>query len=148
MARLTRFFAEWDDLEAAHPFGVVRFAPLFMEHGVPQALALDVDECLFLDLMTPRHMEIRRIKVEERVSQRVFWVYVDLGARAISFQENPMAPLRWSVVLDGDCPWELVRLVFQRHRMQARWGGLFAEKCSARFALPENSRRDARHRAV
>ena len=138
-SRLGRFFAEWDALEAAHPFGVTSFAPLFMRHGVPQALAFDMDECLFMDLMTPRRLEVRRIKVEDRVSQRVFWAYVDLGARCVSFQENPMAPLRWSSSLDGDHPCEVVRLVFQHHRMQARRLG-FPGRCASYFVVPSGRR--------
>jgi hypothetical protein len=123
MARLTRFFAAWDALEAMHPFGVASFARMFIGHGVPSILAFDVDEYLFLDLMTPRQMAIRRIKVEARISQCVFWVYVDLNTRVVSFQSNPQAPLTWSVSIDGDEPSELVRLIIWHHRTLERGRG-------------------------
>ena len=127
MDYLPRFFTAWDNLESMHPFGVVNFAPLFMEYGVAQALALDVDEYLFLDLITPRLRGVRRIKVEARISQRVFWVYVDLDARVVSFQVDPMAPLTWSNSVD-EKPCSLVSLIFHYHMTQERRSG-FSGRC-------------------
>ena len=125
---IQRFFDAWDDLEAAHPFGVMAFAPLFMEFGVTQALAFDVDECLFLDLMSPRLHAVRRIKVEARVSQAVFWVYVDMDAQLVSFQSSPLAPFAWSTPIDPSLPAELVRIIFHYHRSSER-GRVSSMRC-------------------
>jgi len=117
---LLPFFDAWDRLEAFTPFGVAAFAPLFMEHGVAPALAMDVDECLFLDLIPQRFHGVRRIKIEARVSRAVFWVYVDLNEMLVSFQSNPQAPLVWSTPLDPPSPMGLVSIFFQHHRSWER----------------------------
>ena len=117
--QLSVFFMAWDRLEAMWPFGVVRYAPLFIEYGVPSALAGDVDQFLFLDLMRPRFPGIRRVKVEARISRQVFWVYIDLNTMLVSFQRSPLAPLVCSVPISSE-PYEFVRLIFRYHLHQER----------------------------
>lgn len=115
------FFDDWDHLEATHPFGVMYCAPMFVRHGVDAVLSRDVDQHLFLDLMVPRHPSIRRLKVEGRVQREVFWVYVDLDASLVSFQESPLAPFVSSVALP-EGPDDFVRAVMAYFR-QARKRG-------------------------
>jgi len=107
---LRAFFDEWDDLESANPFGVMRFQPLFVRYGVSEVMAADVDEFLFLDLMSRRHINIRRIKVQARLTDEIFWVYLDLRTSVLSFQATPMAPMTYSVTIDADPVW-LVRFI-------------------------------------
>ena len=129
---LSSFFTAWDNLEAVWPFGVVQFAPLFIDYGIPSALAGDVDEFLFLDLMAPRFPGIRRMKVEARISREIFWVYVDMNTMLVSFQSSPLAPLVCSMSISSE-PCEFVRLIFQYHLYQERkddGGKCFDEKYS------------------
>ena len=90
---LYEFFEEWDGLESMNPFGVNNFSDLFISHGVSEMLCSDIDSNLYLDLMTPRRREIRRIKVEDRASALVFWVYVNVDWCMVSFQTTPLSPL-------------------------------------------------------
>ena len=90
--RVLDFFAAWDCLEAAHPFGVTGFVSLFSQFGVGPDDCARVDRHLFLDLMNARRPEVRRIKVEGRRSRKVFWVYIDLRTSTIGFQDGPMHP--------------------------------------------------------
>ena len=140
MEFMAQFFRDWDSLEAMHPFGVMNVATLFMQYGIPDAMAFDIDEFLFFDLMWSRISNIRRIKVEARVSRDIFWVYVDLDSNIVSFQTSPVAPLTWSVTI-RDGPNQLVRIIVHYHRSLERRRG-FSGRC-----LPNRiSRRSAAHR--
>jgi hypothetical protein len=97
--RALEFFHAWDRLEAQHPFGVTHFATLFSECGVGAADCIKVDRFLLLDLMTARRTWIRRIKVECRRTERVFWAYVDLAACTVGFQNGPMHPFVLTVLV-------------------------------------------------
>jgi len=97
--RMSAFFDAWDNLEAAHPFGVMYFRDLFTEFGVPETLAGDVDEFLFLDLMSRRMASIRRIKIQARLTDEVFWAYLDLRTSTLSFQSHPAAPFTYSTTI-------------------------------------------------
>jgi hypothetical protein len=119
MDYLRVFFNAWDDLESAHPFGVMYYRQLFMHFGVPEAMAEDVDEFLFLDLMSHRNVFIRRIKVQARITGEIFWVYLDLRSSTMSFQSTPAAPFAYSTTIIPEPVW-LVRTIStyygQHHR--------------------------------
>ena len=112
--RMSAFFDAWDDLEAAHPFGVMYFRDLFTEFGVPETLAGDVDEFLFLDLMSRRMASIRRIKIQARLTDEVFWVYLDLRTSVLSFQSHPAAPFTYTTIIALE-PLCLVRVLLSYH---------------------------------
>ncbi len=98
---LDQFFSEWDAVESMHPWGVQFFTPLFRVFNVPPGLCEEVDDRLFLDLMIQVHPNIRRIKVEGRHSQALFWVHVELRCpfAVVSFQRLPNTPMERSLVV-------------------------------------------------
>ena len=106
MFLLYDFFMEWDALEAMYPFGVIMFTPLFLDYGV------------FLDLMIPRQIDVRRIKVQSRASGHIFWVRVELSPShaIISFQSSPSAPLMCtqSVVASPSAVIETIVAMYRR----------------------------------
>ena len=119
MSNLWAFFDAWDDLEAEHPFGVMYFRELFTRFGVSETMAGDVDEFLFLDLMSRRMVSIRRIKVQARITNEVFWVYLDLRASTLSIQSTPAAPFTYSTTSVHEPDW-LVRLILTYYRQHHR----------------------------
>ena len=118
MFLLYDFFMEWDALEAMYPFGVIMFTPLFLDYGVSSGACLVVDEELFLDLMIPRQIDVRRIKVQSRASGHIFWVRVELSPShaIISFQSSPSAPLMCtqSVVASPSAVIETIVAMYRR----------------------------------
>ena len=109
------FFDAWDDLENANPFGVMYFRPLLVQHGVSEAMAGDVDEFLFMDLMTRRLNHIRRIKVQALITEEIFWVYLDLRSSTLSFQSMPSAPFTYSTTIILEPIW-LVHFIMAYYR--------------------------------
>jgi hypothetical protein len=119
METMRAFFDAWDDLEAANPFGVMYFRPLLLQHGVSEAMAGDVDEFLYMDLMTRRMVHIRRIKVQARITEELFWVYLDLRTSTLSFQSMPSAPFTYSTTIVPEPAW-LMRLIMAYYRQNRR----------------------------
>ena len=109
---IREFFSAWDDMETMHPFGVQRFTPLFREFGVPSQLCIPVDRLLYLDMMVPVYSNIRRIKMEDRRSSRILWVYVELMhfCAFVGFQTSPSDPFEYLTVINA-LPHELIALM-------------------------------------
>ena len=97
------FFRMWDALEAAHPYGVTCFTPLFSDFGVSAEACALIDAHLHLDLMTPRRLTIRRIKIGSRASGSVLWAHIDLTSTpaVVSFQATPAEPLGGAMQVDA-----------------------------------------------
>jgi len=101
---ISAFVRAWDALETMHPFGIDRFTPLFMDFGVPAELCEYVDRFLFLDMMVPRHTDVRRLKVERRQSSTVSWAYVQIlssSALAVAFQATPATPFERIMTMEA-----------------------------------------------
>ena len=114
---LYSFFNAWDRIEAMNPFGVNHFTDFFIEYHIDPALCSDIDSNLFLDLMIPRQRNVRRIKIEDRVSKRVFWVYVDIQWHQVSFQSTPLSPFVQSATIDPS-PNDLIRVILAFYHQQ------------------------------
>jgi hypothetical protein len=114
MTTLRSFFDAWQRLEATHPFGVVYFYSMFTEHGVPAAMAGDVDEYLFLDLVNTG-VDVRRFKVAARITGESFWVYLDLRTCVLSFQATPATPFTYTVPI-APSPTSLIGFVLAYYR--------------------------------
>jgi hypothetical protein len=93
------FFIEWHWLERLHPLGVNILAPFLSVHGVPLRLCDEIDSLLYIDLMSPVFSDVRRIKVEGKYSEEIFWVSVVLHLPfvEISLQRLPSSPFIRSV---------------------------------------------------
>ena len=89
---------------------------MFVEFGVHEAIAGDVDEFLFLDLMNTG-VDIRRIKVEARISRRIFWVYLDVQTCVLSFQATPVAPFTHTTAIMPH-PDSLIRSILAHYNIQ------------------------------
>jgi len=123
------FVCAWDALETAHPFGIDRFTPFFMDFGVPIELCEYVDRFLYLDMMVPWHVDVRRLKVERRQSSTVSWVYVQIispSALAVAFQSTPAAPFERIMTMEAT-PRALIEALVLYHgasfppRMRCTW---------------------------
>jgi hypothetical protein len=93
------FFIQWDLLENLHPWGINYLAPFLLVHDVPFDVCEEVDSLLYMDLMTPVYSNVRRIKVEGKCSEKIFWVYIVLNPpfAEISLQQLPSSPFLRSV---------------------------------------------------
>lgn len=101
---MSAFVCAWDALESAHPFGVDHFTPLFLDYGVSVELCEYVDRYLYLDMMIPRHVDVRRLKMERRHSSSVSWVYLEIlspTSLAVAFQATPIAPFDFVVRIEA-----------------------------------------------
>ena len=81
----------------------------------------DVDEFLFLDLMARRMNHIRRIKVQARITDEIFWIYLDLRASTLSVQATPSAPFTYSTTIIMEPVW-LIRFIMAYYGQYHRKG--------------------------
>lgn len=136
---MQNFFSAWDVIETMHPFGVQRFTPLFRDFGVSSQLCVSVDECLYLDLMVSIYPNVRRIKIEDRRSSRIKWVYVELlhSAVLVGFQRSPSDRFEYLTVVDA-LPQAFVALVvsyFFRSQSTGGYCGRMHMGCNRRPRL-------------
>ena len=88
------FLCAWDALEAANPFGINHFTPFFLNFGIPGELCAYVDRDLYVDMMVPLHVGVRRFKIERRQSSTVSWMFVGIlsdSSLFVAFQATPTA---------------------------------------------------------
>jgi hypothetical protein len=111
------FFNEWDQLERMHPWGVNFLGPFLSGFGVPRALCNEVDDRLFIDLVTQVHPNVYRIKVEGVFSSAFFWLHIEihLPFAVISFQRLPNMPFERSVCVQA-VPGAVIACVLAFHR--------------------------------
>jgi hypothetical protein len=114
---LNAFFSEWDAVEGMFPWGVEVLSPFLSGFGVAPSLCEEVDTRLLLDLMTQIRPNIRRIKVEGRHSQTLFWVHVVLRCPfvVVSYQRHPNAPIERSMSVLGT-PNLIIACILALHR--------------------------------
>lgn len=95
------FFIEWHWLERLNPWGVNTLTPFLSVHGVPLRLCNEIDSLLYVDLVTPVYSDVRRIKVEGKCNEEIFWVHVVLRMpfAVISLQRLPSSPFIRSVLV-------------------------------------------------
>ena len=98
---MEEFFDEWDSVERMHPWGVVALSPFLRGFGISDAMCMEVDELIYIDLMIMSLSTSRYIKVEGRSSSVVFWVVVVIRypMMIVSFADNPLAPVQRSLVV-------------------------------------------------
>ena len=111
------FFNEWDRLERSYPWGVQYLSPFFSGYGIPMHMCEEVDNRLYIDLMLTRIQDSRRIKVEGRHSDCMFWVHIVLyqSIATIGFQRNPSTPYLRIVTLVAT-PTSIVASILAFHR--------------------------------
>ena len=115
---MSSFFAEWDLFEAMQPWGVNALSPFLNEFGVVSAIGREIDDTLFIDLVSQVHPNIRRIRVERRhATASHFWVHVVLCPpfAIVSFQRSPNARMERSVAVAAT-PGSLMACVLAFHR--------------------------------
>ena len=111
------FFNEWDRLERSYPWGVQYLSPFFSGYGIPMHMCEEVDNRLYIDLMLTRIQDSRRIMVEGRHSDCMFWVHIVLyqSIATIGFQRNPSTPYLRIVTLVAT-PTSIVASILAFHR--------------------------------
>lgn len=98
------FVYAWDILESAHPFGVDHYTPFFRDFDIPVELCEYVDRNLYLDMMIPRQVDVRRLKVERRQSNTVSWVYVEIlspSTVGVAFQATPTSSFNFVIAVEA-----------------------------------------------
>ena len=98
---MEEFFDEWDSVERMHPWGVSALSPFLRGFGISDAMCMEVDELIFIDLMIMSLSTSRYIKVEGKSSRVVFWIVVVIRHPMMiaSFADNPLAPVQRSLVV-------------------------------------------------
>lgn len=119
------FFYEWDAVEAMFPWGVEVLSPLLRSFGVAPSLCEEVDGRLLIDLVKQVHPNIRRLKVEGRHSQALFWVSVVFVSPfvVVYFQRLPNAPIERSLCVLGT-PNLIIACILELHRWVLRSGAV------------------------